>query len=44
MKINLTIREDIPKNSAIPPHTPVKALSVDDFIKFLYILFPLSEV
>lgn len=32
--INLMIKEDIPKNSAIPPHTPNKALSVDDFVSF----------
>jgi hypothetical protein len=31
-KISLTIKEDIPKNSAIPPHTPNNALSVDDFV------------
>jgi hypothetical protein len=31
-KISLTTKEDIPKNSAIPPHTPNNALSVDDFV------------
>ncbi len=32
--INLTIKEEIPKNSAIPPHTPYNALSVEDLINF----------
>ena len=33
--ISLTIKEDIPKNSAIPPHTPNNALSVCDFVNFI---------
>lgn len=39
MKINmsLTIKEDIAKNSAIPPHTPAIDLSFDDFLNFLFI-------
>ena len=34
MKINLTIKEEIPKNSEIPPQTPNKTLSVDDLLSF----------
>lgn len=38
--INLTPKGDIPKNSAIPPHTPYKALSFEDFISFLNLISP----
>jgi len=31
INISLTANEDIPKYSAIPPQTPVNALSVADF-------------
>ena len=40
IKINLTINEDIPRNSAIPPHTPYTALSVDDFLNFFDMNIP----
>lgn len=38
--INLTIKEDIPKNSAIPPHTPCNTLSADDLINLCDIDLP----
>lgn len=41
---NLTTKEDIPKNSAIPPQTPIKDLSVDDFVNFLKIISPFIGV
>jgi len=34
IKISLTIKEDIPKNSAILPQTPDSDLSIDDFLNF----------
>ena len=36
MNINLTANEGIPKYSAIPPHTPTIALSVDDFLSLFF--------
>lgn len=38
--ISLTIKEEMPKNSAIPPQTPYNALSVEDLVSFLYIKYP----
>jgi hypothetical protein len=38
--INLTIKEEMPKNSAIPPHTPYNTLSIDDFLNFCDIKIP----
>lgn len=38
--ISLTIKEDILKNSAIPPHTPYNTLSVDDFLNLCEIVTP----
>ncbi|AIF45316.1 hypothetical protein X953_06955 [Virgibacillus sp. SK37] len=32
MKSILTPKEEIPKNSAIPPQTPAMELSVEDFL------------
>ena len=32
IKISLTAKEDIPKNSAIPPQTPVIDRSLADFL------------
>ena len=36
INISLTIKEDTPKNSAIPPQTPAIDLSTDDFLSFLF--------
>ncbi len=36
MNINLTANEETPKYSAIPPHTPTIALSVEDFLSLLF--------
>lgn len=37
----LTAKDEIPKNSAIPPHTPAITLSCDDFLNLLpLILLP----
>lgn len=38
--ISLTIKEEISKNSAIPPQTPNNALSFEDLVSFLYSKFP----
>ena len=35
INISLMLKEEIPKNSAIPPQTPNRDLSVDDFLNFL---------
>ncbi len=35
INMSRTTRDEMPKNSAIPPHTPNKDLSLDDFISFL---------
>lgn len=40
INISLTANEDIPKNSAIPPQTPDKDLSVDDFLNLFCKLIP----
>lgn len=42
INISLTAKEDIPKNSAIPPQTPEKDLSVDDFLNLFCKLIPPS--
>lgn len=34
------MKEETPKYSAIPPHTPYKALSVDDLVNFFDIKTP----
>jgi len=39
--INLTIKGEILKNSAIPAHTPNKTLSVEDLINFFNQYSPL---
>jgi hypothetical protein len=36
MKISLTAKEDMPKNSAIPPQTPVIDRSFADFLSFWF--------
>jgi hypothetical protein len=36
----LTMKEETPKYSAIPPHTPEIDLSAVDFLSFLFILIP----
>ena len=38
--INLTIVEDIPKNSATPPQTPRNNLFFEDFFNFCIIITP----
>lgn len=43
IKINLTAKEEIPKNSAIPPQTPIIDLSVCDFLNFCFICIPLQQ-
>lgn len=41
INISLTPNEDIPKYSAMPPQTPNKALSADDFLSLFCIAIPL---
>ncbi len=36
MKISRTAKDDIPKYSAMPPHTPVTARSVEDLVNFRF--------
>ena len=40
ININLTIKGEIPKCSAIPPHTPNNAFSFDDFVNLFNVIPP----
>jgi hypothetical protein len=43
MNMSLTAKDDIPKNSAIPPQTPDIDLSVEDFLNLLFNLITPSK-